>query len=199
MRKQRAWVAVALVATAGALIMTATSLASATARNPATMILRQADLPKGAYEADDGVEHYVEDRLDAAGIDYEVADYTVLASSEAKGSLTVYGWVIATASAAQARKAFTAARKGLESWTRMTGGPRLTPLQLPAYGNQQTAGLDEIDPGTGIGYARVLVRKNTVIWMAHVAHERRPARTRAELIADLKRYAAKQKTRVGAG
>lgn len=192
--------ATALAAIAGALVVTATSLAALTAKNPATMILRQTDIGKvEAYEVDDRVEHYIRDPLDAAAVDYEESTYTGLGYSETRGALQVSGWVIATPNAAQARKAFTAAQKGLESWRRMIGTPRLTPLSLPSYGNQQKAGLDEIDPGTGIGYGTLLVRKNSVVWFLHVAHERRPPRSRAELIADLRRFASKQARRVGAG
>lgn len=192
--------AAVLVATTATLLVTAASLAAATAKNPATMILRQTDIGKiEAYEAGDEVENAIEDPLDAAGVEYEAATYTGLAYSDAKGALRVIGWVIATPNAAQAKKAFVAAQRGLETMRRSNRAPRPTPLPLPSYGNQQVAGLDEIDRGTGIGFGTLLVRKNTVVWFLHVAHERRPPRTRAELIADLKRYAVKQSTRVGAG
>ena len=190
----------ALAVIATALVVVATSLAAATAKNPATLILRQADIGRGAtYEADDEVEHYVEEPLDAAGVDYEEATYFGLSYSKAKGSLRVSGWVIVTPNAAHARKAFAAAQKGQASWLRTIRSPKLSPLTLPSFGNQQAAGLDEIDPGTGIGYATLLARKNTAVWFLHVGHERRPPRSRAELIADLRRFAAKQAQRVGGG
>jgi hypothetical protein len=191
---------VALTVTTAALVVAGASLAAATAKNPATMILRKADVPGvQAYDDGDELEHLIEEPLEAAGVDYEAATYTVLAHSEAKGSLHVIGWVITTADAAQAKKAYAAAQKGLERLRLSARTPKLTPLSLPSYGNQQMAGLDEIDRGTGIGFGRLLVRKNTVVWFVHVLNERRPPRTRAELIADLKTYATKQKTRVGAG
>lgn len=192
--------AVAFATTAAALVVTGISLATAKAKDPATMILRKADVPGvQAYDDGDELEHLIEEPLDAAGVDYQAATYTVLAHSEAKGSLHVIGWVITTANAAQAKKAYAAAQKGLERLRLSARTPKLTPLSLPSYGNQQLAGIDEIDRGTGIGFGRLLVRKNNVVWFLHVLHERRPPRTRAELIADLKTYATKQKTRVGAG
>ena len=192
----------AFTAATAAFAVTGTSLAAATAKDkdPAMMILRKADVPGvQAYDDGDELEHLIEEPLDAAGVDYQAATYTVLAHSEAKGSLHVIGWVITTASDAQAKKAYAAAQKGLERLRLSARTPKLTPLSLPTYGNQQMAGLDEIDRGTGIGFGRLLVRKRSVVWFLHVAHERRPPRNRAELIADLKRYAAKQRTRVGAG
>ena len=200
--KDQRWLgtAAAIAATTAALVVTATSLAAATAKSPATMILRKTDVPGvQAYDDGDELENAFEEPLEAVGVDYEAATYTVLASSNPKGALRVIGWVIATASASQAKKAYAAAQKGLERARRASRAPKQAALSLPSYGNQQVAGLAEIDRGTGIGSATVLVRKNTVVWWLHVAHERRPPRTRAELVADLKTYAVKQKTRVGAG
>lgn len=193
-------IGVALAAITMSLVVVATSPAAAIAKNPATMILRQADIGRGAtYEADDYVDQHYDDALDAAGVDFEEANYFGLTYSEAKGSLRVSGWVIVTPSPARARKAFTAGLKGQAAWLRTIRSPKLAPLTLPSYGNQQAAGLDAIDPGTGIGYATILVRKNTVVWFLHVGHERRPPRSRADLIADLRRLAAKQAQRVGGG
>ena len=193
-------VGAALTAIAMTLAVVGTSLAAGTAKNPSTLVLRQADFARGAtYEADDYVDQHYGDALDAAGVDYEEANYIGLTYSEAKGSLRVSGWVIVTPSAAQARKAFAAAQKGQASWLRAIRSPKLAPLTLPSYGNQQAAGLDAIDPGTGIGYATVIVRKNSVVWFLHVGHERRPPRSQVELLADLRRFAAKQARRVGTG
>ena len=45
----------------------------------------------------------------------------------------------------------------------------------------------------------LLVRKRTVIWLLNVQVERRPAAPKAQLLAELKKYAQKQQRRVGAG
>ena len=43
------------------------------------------------------------------------------------------------------------------------------------------------------------MRKNTAVWLLYVVLERRPKPPVSEIVSDLKRFAAKQQRRVGAG
>lgn len=181
-----------------ALVAVATATAATTAKDPMTLILRQADMPRGTtYEADDGVDT-LKEPLRTSGLTGAGALYLGAAFSKEKGFLEVSGIVITTESPASARKAFAVVRKARDAFRRSLGGDKMTPVSLPPLGTQQVALIDP--PGNeGIGHAEVVVRRNSVVWVLHVKLERRPAPPVAELVGELKRYAAKQKTRVGAG
>ena len=190
------------VALAIALAVLGTSVAAAAVKDPLRLMLRQADLPRGAtWEADYGLDDYLEDALRASGLSGRAAHYFAAASySKEKGLLRVSGRVITTPSAAQASKALAVVKKADDTFRQRVGRGdlRMTPIALPSFGDQQVARIDRFD-SSGIGTIELYVRKRAVVWYLRVVLERRPPLPNATLVDELERYATKQKTRVGAG
>jgi hypothetical protein len=109
----------------------------------------------------------------------------------------VSGIVLTVASPAEAQRVFAITRRARDRITRRVAAPWTT-VSLPSYGDQQRALIDP--PGNeGIAIAELIVRKRTTVWVLHVTLERRPKPPVSELVADLKRFATKQRARVGAG
>lgn len=188
----------ATVATALLLGVAVTATAGAAIKDPSTMILRQSDLPGATYEAEASLDDHLKKPLQAAGLSGKAAQYLAVTFSQQKGSLKVSGVVLTVASAAEARRVFTITKKARDTFVRSAGVRDWTAVSLPAYGNEQRARVSP--PGNeGIANAELVVRKNTAVWLLYVVLERRPKPPVAEIVSDLKRFAAKQKRRVGAG
>ncbi|HUG65712.1 MAG TPA: hypothetical protein VMK83_10880 [Gaiellaceae bacterium] len=178
--------------------MATTALAGGAVRNPSAMILRQADLPGATYEAEADLDDYLRKPLQAAGLSGKAAQYLGVTFSQRKGSLKVSGVVLTVSSAAEARRVFTITKKARDAFLRSAGVRGWTTVSVPSYGNQQRARVSP--PGNeGIAIAELIVRKNTAVWLLYVVLERRPKPPVSEVVSDLKRFAAKQQRRVGAG
>jgi hypothetical protein len=174
-----------------------TTAAAAAIKDPSVMILRQADIRASQYEAGDDLDEYLRTPLKAAGLSGLVATYYGTTFSKQKGFLQVSGIVLTVASPAEARRVFTITNRARDRVTRRVAS-EWTTVSLPSYGDQQRALIDP--PGNeGIAIAELSVRKRTTVWFLHVTLERRPKPPVSELVGDLKRLAAKQKLRVGAG
>ncbi len=183
-----------------AVVLSATALAAAGSRDPNTLVLRQTDIPGASYEADEGVVDYIDSALDKAGLSATAANYLMSTFSKQKGFLQIQGVVLALPSSAQARKALQTTRKAQDAFIAGVPGDQLpnVAVSLPAFGDQQIAVLHPAG-NEGIASADLYVRKRSVVWWLHVTLERRPRPSNAEILAEVKRFAAKQKTRVGAG
>jgi hypothetical protein len=194
-RVRFALAALALVVT-GATVTTA--LAAATVEDPSRMILRKADIAPGAtYEAGDHLDEYLRTPLKAAGLSGRVATYYGTTYTQQKGFLQVSGIVLTVSSSADARRVFTITKQARDRFGKRLGS-EWRPVSVPSYGDQQRAVIDP--PGNeGIAHAELIVRKRTAVWLLYVTLERRPKPPISELVADLKRFAKKQKLRVGAG
>ncbi len=169
--------------------------AAGAAKDPMSLVLRKADFPAGTtYEADDGDYTQFKYRLDAGGVSFESATFQGISSSSAKGSLHVTGSVFVTPSVAQARKGFELMKSRREFFWASTKRP----LSVPSYGDQQYV-LHEPAGGEGIWIANLVVRKRGTLWALRVLSERRPAISKAEFLASVKKYAGKQRARVGGG
>jgi hypothetical protein len=178
-----------------------TSVAAAVVKDPLRLLLRQADMPRGAtLEAEYGLDDYLEDALRASGLSGRAAHYAAASYSKEKGLLRVSGRVITTSSAAQASKALAVVKKADDAFRQRVGRGvlRMTPIALQSFGDQQIARIDRFD-SSGIGTIELYVRKRAIVWYVRVVLERRPLLPNAALVDELERYAAKQKTRVGAG
>ncbi|HWN22234.1 MAG TPA: hypothetical protein VNP93_09705, partial [Gaiellaceae bacterium] len=149
-----------------------TSVAAAVVKDPLRLMLRQADMPRGAtLEAEYGLDDYLEDALRASGLSGRAAHYVAAASySKEKGLLRVSGRVITTPSAAQASKALAVVKKADDTFRQRVGRgvPRMTPIALPSFGDQQIARIDRFD-SSGIGTIELYVRKRAVVWYVRVA------------------------------
>lgn len=186
-----------VVAAALAVLATAASATTAV-KDPSRMILRQADIASNAtYEADDDLDTYLQTPLKAAGLSGLVATYYGAKFSQQKGFVKVSGIVLTVASPAEARRVFAITKQARDRLVRRAAS-EWTTVSLPSYGDQQRAMIDP--PGNeGIAVAELIVRKRTAVWLLHVTLERRPKPPVSEIVADLKRFAAKQKQRVGSG
>lgn len=183
-----------------AAVASSTALAAGAPRDPSSLILRKADLGRGAdYDSstDDGVG--IQDALAARGLRVRAASYLGVTFSKRKGALQVSGAVWTPAGAADAKTVFAVAKKERAAFWKTAHDGRRTITVRPAYGDAQVARYDPAGR-EGIAVMELLVRRNAVVWMLGVNLERRPAiPTRAEALRQLETYAAKQKRRVGAG
>jgi hypothetical protein len=171
--------------------------AQSAARDPSVLILRKADIGATEYEPGDDLDDYLRQPLKAAGLSGRVATYYGSKFSDAKGFVQVSGVVLTVGSASDARRVYAITaqardrmlRRSASGWTRTS---------FPSYGDQQRALFDP--PGDeGIGHAELIVRRKTTVWLLYVTIERRPKPPVSELVADLERFATKQKQRIGSG
>jgi hypothetical protein len=172
-----------------ALTIVAAAVAAPVAKDPAKLILRQADFPRGAqYEADPGDCAFKRvESVTTGGASYLGASY-----SNAAGFLQVSGVVCTSASVAQAKKAFAAAKAELARLARQLRSDA-KPIALPKYGDQQAATYAPAG-GEGIHILELLVRKRTVVWLIAVKRETRPPIPKAKFLDEAKKYALKQKS-----
>jgi hypothetical protein len=191
--------AVALALVTAAAVCTG-ALAATAPKDPTTLILRKADFAAGAnYDSNDNDDRGIDNALDARGLDVEAASYLGATYSRTKGFLQVSGAVWTPANVAEAKKVFAIVKKERGALFRRIGSMKQTVAVRPSYGNQQFARYDPAG-GEGIASMELLVRRNSVVWLLYVNVERRPnIPKKAEVVAQLRKYAAKQKRRVGAG
>jgi hypothetical protein len=67
------------------------------------------------------------------------------------------------------------------------------------YGNQQAVFSKKATVLSSTGSVALFVRKRSVVWILWALLDRDTPPRMSEVVADLKTYAEKQKTRVGAG
>ena len=72
----------------------------------------------------------------------------------------------------------------------------MTVLRLPAYGDEQMALFQSPKLGS---LAQLLVRRNSVVWQLEIQGGGLLVIPKPTLLAELKKYAAKQNARVGRG
>jgi hypothetical protein len=179
-------------------IVAGTAHAASAGKDPMTLILRQGDLPRGAiYEADDDDNMAVEEAIADRDIAVDEASYWGSTYSKAKGSVAVTGVVFVAGNIGAAKKVFPIAKKRRDVFWK-NAGPTTAPV-VPRFGDQQHARISPPDAGTGIGSVELIVRKKSIVWLLNVNIERRPARSKAELLGELKTYARKQQRRIGTG
>jgi hypothetical protein len=167
-------------------MLAGSAIAASLAPDPVRMLLRKSDFPKSAkYTSGDVPANVIQALKKGFGIDargaYVVADIPV---SSTKSEM-VTGSVYTTLNAGQARKVYAAFKHDFG------GGSKLA---LPTYGDEQIA---LYKPGSSI--ANMMVRRNSVVWSLSVEGMGLLVIPKAQMIAEMKKYAAKHKARVGAG
>jgi hypothetical protein len=190
----------ALVVTA-ALALAASALAASAARDPSTLILQRKDFPAHSdYDASPGADGFeLKPALEKKSLDVDLGGYLGETYSKKKGMLIVRGAVITTPSLAKAKQVFEVAVKARQAFWKLLGA-KYTPFAgVPSFGDQQLAFAKK--PTVLVdGSMDVVVRKRTVVWLLEVVvTDRQPPPPMSEIVADLKMYAAKEKSRVGAG
>jgi hypothetical protein len=165
--------AAALVAVA----LSATALAGAAAKDPKTMVLQKADFPAGAgarLTAKHGASS-------AAGSGYYVT-YRYKTGSKPR---ELSSFVTVTKSRSLAVAVFRESKNDTISTS--------SRIVLPKYGDEQLATFLGLDGG------QLIVRKGNTVWLLKAEYLLDPGLTKAEAIAELKRYAPKQMRHVGNG
>lgn len=181
----------ALVLSLAAVLPAATAASAGTsAADASRLVLARSDFPAqtkytwGRMPPSFGVA------LAAQGIKATNAYY---AADLSRGGSTRYaivsGLVVATGSAAQAREAYAVFKRELRRES-------MTVLRLPAYGDEQMALFQSPKLGS---LAQLLVRRNSVVWQLEIQGGGLLVIPKPTLLAELKKYAAKQNARVGRG
>ena len=161
------------------------AVAASLAPNPAALLLRKSDFPATAKYTWGNMPTNVINGLKGLGIKASGAYVAATVPVSSAKSETVTGSVFTTASSGQARKAYAAFKRDFGSRPK---------LSLPAYGDEQIA---VYKSGTSMG--EMLVRRNSVVWELSIEGMGLLVIPKAKMIAEMKKYAAKQKIRVGAG
>ena len=168
-----------------ALAIAGTALAApAATKDPSQLILARTDFPAGAkWTWANMPANYIQ-ALAASSIKAKAAYYHVQIGSALRGQ-TVDGLVNTTGSAAQAAKLFRLSTAEGEEF-----GKNGTPIRLPSFGSKQSAFYTARVPKI-----ELLVLKNRMVWLVETA----VGGSKAKLVAEIKKYAAKQQARIGAG
>jgi hypothetical protein len=186
--------------------------ASSSAGNPLKLALQRADMPPTTDKAPswDPSPHAKRSGdlailgvpgLKGAGYSYTWAAGGTVASSTGplEKQWHVSGDVFVAPSPAAAKRLFDLGKRAqIGFFSDFPGQPdKLVPVSLPSYGDQQFGVLAEVPTGTE---AMVFVRKAAVVWELRISgNPLKWIRTRAQVLALLKKYAPIQKSRIGPG
>lgn len=181
-------VLVTLAAAAAAL--GAAAPAATSAADPSRLVLARSDFPSTAKYTWNQMPAYLTQGFAEQGVKAKGAYYAVQFPRGSAGYKSVSGMVVTTGSAAQARTVYAGFR------TQQRLGGQKTVIRLAAHGDQQIALFQSPKFGSKV---QLLVRRNTVVWQLEVSGEGLLVIPKATLIAELEKYAAKQKRRVGGG
>jgi hypothetical protein len=158
--------------------------------DPSRLVLARADFPSSTKYTWGRMPASFTQGLAALGVKSKGAYYVAeLRRSGSTKYESVNGLVVTTGSAAQARTTYAAFMREARE------GPKSV-LRLPPYGDQQIALYQSPKVGSRVV---LLVRRNTVVWQLEVAGEGLLVIPKPTLLAELKKYAAKQKARIGTG
>ena len=184
----RRWMLPLFVAVA-ACVAAAAAVAATSVKDPKRLVLQPADVPAGAHASTSGVPGSLA-RTHSATYNFRVGSReeevtsNVAASRTPRAAATVYERTVAAYSGVGNEKV----------------------LRLPAYGDEQFARF--VPPAAR---AELIVRTNTVVWMLSVERcgpyshtgcffgRTPPKLTMAQGLVELRKYALKQKARVGSG
>jgi hypothetical protein len=168
----------------------ATALAAPAIKDPMSLLLRKSDVPRGAtFRFGPGPASLVK-ALSALGVRAKDAYYT----ASYREGLELGGVVITVESPSKARRVFAQMKLELKQ------DRSNKPVTLRRYGDEQYAYTPPEVRGGLVGSADLLVRKNTVVWSLDLsAIDVTAPKTKAQLVAELQKYAAKQQRRVGNG
>ncbi|HZQ66608.1 MAG TPA: hypothetical protein VFA66_15435 [Gaiellaceae bacterium] len=165
--------------------LTLAASAAAAAGNPTALALQRRDCPPGAKYSIGALPDQVLQGLRGIGVHgdgvYGACDY----ARAAAGSLTLTFLVVATGSPAQAAKAYAAFAKELAD-------PSKRKATLPRYGDQQLAVVDRESSEPDL-----LVREGSLMWELSLKPNGVKVLTRALALAEIGKFARKQKARCG--
>ena len=151
-------------------------------KDPSQLILQRSDMPAGAQYTQGPMPANYINALKGVRITARASYFHVTFRNGGKNQ-TVSGLATTTGSTSQAQNLFKLSKDDMVT-------SRKTPLSLPSYGNEQTALIYKT-----LGKIELLVRTNRTVWEV----ETEVGFSKAALVAELKKYAAKFRQRVGAG
>jgi len=173
--------------------VTTSSLAALAAKDPKQLALRESDFPSDVHRMSERVNRSAQLPGGGRGQAYTTT-FSFRYGQNKKEVVTVT--VVAAGNASQAHGVFAALRKQTAQ-----GAKDRSPVRLAAYGNEQVAAVtgDVRNDEAGAG---LLVRKNTVVWILDIGTDplaKDFGFSKAQALAELTKYARKQKQRVGNG
>ena len=170
---------VAVISLLAFALSAATAAVASAASDPSRLVLARADFPAGASYASIPMQGDFTKALAAAGIKANAVGYHVQMGNE-----TADGFVTTTGAASQAKKLYALMKDDV--------APKPSSIvRVPSYGDEQFATFDAKD-----SKAELYVRKGSTVWQLEVNLS---LKTKAQTLAKLKTYAAKQKSRIGSG
>jgi len=173
--------AIAAVATMSAVIAGATA-GAALAADPSSLVIRKTDFPANAKYYWDQLPASVEKGMASIGVHGKGAFFSVTIPKGTANYQSINGMVITTGSPSQAKKAYAALK------TEIKGAAQ----KVPTYGTEQVA----VYHAKPTAKAQMVVRRNSLVWQLEVAGG---GLSQAAMLAELQKYAAKQKLRAGNG
>jgi hypothetical protein len=175
-----------------AVVLVGGALAAPSLKDPKSLALRKPDFPASATLANKNVGKTSPLPSGGTGKGY-LAGYTFKNGTRDEEVVIT---VIATGSAAQARGLFAGLRKEVLKKRKSD-----TSARLPKYGDEQLRVTQYDGRGPNVWATELLVRKNTVVWTLNVGAHPSTSKPfpKAQALAELKKYAAKQKRRAGTG
>lgn len=183
-----------------ALAVAASAVAAPATKDPSKLILQRKDFPAHAdYEANSPDDLNVSHALKAKGLDLTTAGYYAGTYSSRKGHLQLHGVVIATPSAATARRALGIAVKHLQATWKVTSAVYKRASGVPSYGDRQIVFSKRATVLSSTGSIALFVQKRSVVWVLWALLDRDHPPKFSQVLTGLKPYAAKQRARIGAG
>jgi hypothetical protein len=171
-------------------VLGGSAAAASFALQPGALVLRKSDFPARATYNSGRMPANFTKALAAVGVKANGAYFSVtIPAGGAAKYQSVDGLVVTTGSAAQAKSAYRLFKSDLDRRSKSL-------LQLPAYGDEQLALYQSPRVGSK---AELLVRRNRVVWQVEVGGGGLLAIPKSTLVGELRKYAAKQKARIGAG
>jgi hypothetical protein len=167
-----------------ALFVAGSAVAAPRTPTPASLVLRESDFPTRTQYTSGDIPSRVIQALKRVGIQARGVYFGATIPFGSGKSETVSGAVYTTANSSQAKKAYVL-------FKRETSGSK---LPLPLYGDEQI-----VQYKSGSEIENMTVRRNGVVWQLSVQSLSLLNLSKAQLTAELKKYAAKQRSRVGAG
>jgi hypothetical protein len=164
--------------------------AASSAADPSRLMLSRSDFPSNTKYTWGRMPANFTRGFGALGVKATGAFYAAeLRRSGSTKYESVQGLVVTTGSAAQARAVYRAISAQLQRQSTSV-------VRLPVFGDEQIALYQTPKLGSK---AELLVRRNGVVWQLQVSGEGLLVIPKPKLLAELKEYATKQKTRIGTG
>ena len=180
-----------LVAGASAAVLTAAGVAGGALQDPKTLTLRASDLPAKARFVDQNSTNNA--RLPGGGTGRAYTAGYAFRNGTRDEEVVVT--VVTTGTALLARGLFAAVRKEALSKT------KADTTAIPRYGDQQLLATFYDGRGPNVWTEELIVRKGTVVWYLQIGAHPSSSKpfSRAQALAEVKKYAGKQKVRAGRG